>query len=50
MNLTNGVPAYVLMMKIGYEKVDVVVDLKGGEPLGRNHHDLDACHRYHDSS
>ena len=50
MDLTNEVPAYVLMMKIGYKKVDIVVDSEGGEPLGRNHHDLDARHHYYDSS
>ena len=50
MDLTNKVPAYVLMMKIGYEKVDIVVDLKGGEPLGRNHHGYGARHHNYDSS
>ena len=50
MNLTTQVPTYVLMMKIDYEKVYIVVDLKGGEPLGRNHYGFDARHHHHDSS
>ena len=50
MDLTNEAPAYVLMLKIGYEKADIVVGLKGGEPLGGNHHGYGARHHYHDSS
>ena len=50
MDMLSIVPAYVLMMKIDYEMVDIVVDSKGGETLDRNHHGYGARHHYHDSS
>ena len=50
MNLTTQVPTYVLMMKIDYEKVDIVVDKEGVKTLGRSHYDFGARHHYHNSA
>ena len=50
MDMLSIVPTYVLMLKIDYEKADMVVDSKGGETLDRNHHGYGARHHNHDSS
>ena len=49
MNLTTQVPTYVLMLKIDYEKVDIVVDKEGVNTLDRSHYDFGARHHYHNS-
>ena len=49
MNLISKVPTYVLMLKIDYEKVDIVVDKKGANTLDRSHCDYGARHHYHNS-
>ena len=49
MNLISKVPTYVLVMKIDYEKVDIVVDQKGVNALDRSHYDYGATHHYHNS-
>ena len=50
MDMLSIVSTYVLMMKIDCEMVDIVVDSKGGETLGRNHHGYGARHHNYDSS
>ena len=50
MDMLSIVPTYVLMLKIDYEKADMVVDSKGGETLDRNHHGYGARHHNYDSS
>ena len=50
MGLLSIVPTYILMLKIGCEMVDIVVDSKGGETLDRNHHGYGARHHNYDSS